>query len=214
MTRDDLAALLSRQHLAPEERVLVLLKASIWPGDWERFEACVQAARDLGSARARLEEVVLQAILFFGFPRAVTAFEVLQRAWPTATPPSGGALPPSEWPTAGERLFDAIYGKNRDAVRGMLRRHHGELHDFVLESAYGRILSRPGLPPRLRELLAVAALAAQKQTPQLIAHARGALTLGATPVELWETLASVLPDEAAIRDHMERIVAGGPGPTA
>ena len=51
--------------------------------------------------------------------------------------------------------------------------------DFVLEAAYGRVLARPGLDALTRELLAVTALLALDQVPQLVAHARGALHFGA-----------------------------------
>ena len=79
----------------------------------------------------------------------------------------------------------------------MLAQHHGELHDFVLQAAYGRILTRPGLTARQRELLAVSALASLEQKPQLIAHARGALRCGATAGEVSEALYTALRDEAA-----------------
>ncbi|MFM1873598.1 MAG: Carboxymuconolactone decarboxylase family, partial [Planctomycetota bacterium] len=72
----------------------------------------------------------------------------------------------------------------------MLRGCHGEFHDFVLEAAYGRILARPGLPPLERELLACAALAAQDQERQFVAHARGARTFGASLDDLAATLAA------------------------
>ena len=49
----------------------------------------------------------------------------------------------------------------------MLASFHREFHDFVLEAAYGRILTRPGLDAGTRELLAVTALASLDQKPQL-----------------------------------------------
>jgi AhpD family alkylhydroperoxidase len=133
-------------------------------------------------------------VLFCGFPRVVTAFEQLGQAWPVPEPPHGGGLPAGERTAAGHALFAAIYGKNDAPVRAMLRRCHGEFHDFVLEAAYGRILARPGLPPHTRELLAVAALAAQGQERQFVAHARGALGFGSTRDELREVLVTVFGD--------------------
>jgi alkylhydroperoxidase/carboxymuconolactone decarboxylase family protein YurZ len=153
-------------------------------GDWDGLHTTLQSASTAAMPRAAFEETLLQAVLFFGFPRVVSAFEVLNRAWPAATPPSGGSLPRERQAAAGRELFAAIYDSNDAAVRAMLASFHREFHDFVLEAAYGRILTRPGLDPGTRELLAVAALASLDQKPQLVAHARGALRFGRSRTEV------------------------------
>ena len=60
---------------------------------------------------------------------------------------------------------------------------------------------------RTRELIAVGALAAMDQVPQLVAHARGALAFGAAPAEVREALWTALPDSPAVDEHMRRITA-------
>lgn len=187
----DIDPLLARPGLPPPMRRLVLAIAAIWRGDWPALRAIAAHARDHGQPRAELEEVLLQAVLFCGFPRVVTAFGEFDATWPTTEPPAGGALPRAEQAGAGRRLFAAIYGRNDEVVRTMLQKHHGELHDFVLDAAYGRILTRPGLSPHARELLATAALAAQDQVRQFVAHARGAIHFGSSTAELAEVLHSV-----------------------
>ena len=186
----DLEALFSRPGLTTEERALVVAKAAIANAQWDRFSAAASHAKDTGVPRARLEETLLQAVLFYGFPRVVSAFETLARAWPAEEPPRGGALPVERQLAAGTELFDTIYDDNADAVHQMLRSFHHEFHDFVLGAAYGRVLTRPGLTPKTREILAVGALQALQQTPQLIAHGRGALRFGASTTEVREALIS------------------------
>lgn len=202
-----LDSLLERPHLARQERLLVVAKASVSPADWTLLRECVVTARETGLCRAWLEETLLQAVLFFGFPRCVSAFEVLQQHWP-ADASRGGAVPRRQQRAAGGELFDAIYGRNSAAVREMLRGFHQEFHDFVVEAAYGRILSRPGLGKRLRELLSVGALAVLRQIPQLVGHARGALHFGATEAELREVLISVLGATEEVETHMRRVLGG------
>lgn len=197
--------LLARPGLPPSTRLCVLAVACIWRGDWQGFGAAAAAALARGVGRADLEEALLQAVLFCGFPRVVTAFERLGQAWPAARPPRGGGLPRTEQLAAGRTLFAAIYGRNDAAVRAMLRDHHEELHDFVLEAAYGRILSRPGLPAAVRELLAAGTLAAMDQERQFVAHARGALRLGATADELREVLRTVFGDGASVERWLHRV---------
>lgn len=200
----DLALALQRPGLDARTRLLTIAVAAIGPADWTTFTATAAAART-AMPRADFEEMLLQATLFFGFPRTVTAFEQLESAWPAAAPPQGGEVPVDERPRKGRELFAAIYGKNDAAVRARLLSFHAAFHDFVLEAAYGRILSRAGLDPRMRELLAVAALAALQQTPQLIAHARGALAFGADRPAVREAIWSGLRDDAAADALLRRI---------
>ena len=200
----DLELLLARPGLDRCTRLLVLVQVAIWPADWPRLDAVLHTARSDGLPRTAFEEALLQATLFFGFPRAVSAFERLQTAWP-APPPAGGGVPAERRLAAGRELFAAIYGRNDPGVRELLASFHREFHDFVLESAYGRILARPGLDARTRELLAVGALAALGQVPQLVAHGRGALAFGATPLAVREAIVCALGDEARAQELARRI---------
>lgn len=183
--------------------------AAIGPADWERFRAAVLRARELGAGRAEVEEAVLQATLFFGFPRTVTAFETLQECWPAPQAPQRGALPAADHAGAGRALFDAIYDRNAPMVHSLLASFHPDFHDFVIESAYGRVLARPGLEPMVRELLAVAGLAALQQAPQLVAHARGALRFGATLDQVRDCLAAGGIGEAQAEGLLARISRAG-----
>jgi len=201
----DLPSLLARPGLDAGTRHLLLLQSSIWPADWPGFVAVLRSAMSRGVARPDVEEMLLQATLFFGFPRLVSAFEQLQAVWPVSPPPAGGGLPPAQQAAAGRELFAAIYGRNDAAVRTLLGSFHGEFRDFVLQAAYGRILTRKGLPERTRELLAVAALAVMAQVPQLVAHARGALHFGASRDELHEALITVLGSGRATDDLLRRV---------
>ena len=74
---------------------------------------------------------------------------------------------------------------------------HPSLWAWILRDGYGRVLSRPGLPARDRELLAVAVLAALGLDPQREAHVRGARRLGATPAQVAEALRSARAPAAA-----------------
>lgn len=188
-----------------EDMHLAAATVAIATAEWAGFEQAVAHLRDSPTPQRReLEETLLQATLFFGFPRVVTAFERASATWPADRPENDGRVPDTERSAAGRELFDAIYAKNAPAVHTMLEDFHPEFHEFVLESAYGRILARPALSPLRRELLATAALAALRQTPQLIAHARGALTFGASRAALRGVLALVL-DEVEAEQLMRRV---------
>lgn len=209
---ETLGAWLERPGLDPALRLAILAKLAVGAADWPRLEECAHVARSRGLPRELLEETLLQAVLFFGFPRVVTAFQALQRAWPTRTPPSAEASPPARRRARGEELFGRIYGDSAPGVQAMLRGLHGELHDFVLEEAYGRVLARPWLDARSRELLAVAALERLDQKPQLMAHARGASRCGATAQELREALLTAADlDVDRVEALLRRIGTPKPG---
>lgn len=197
----DLRHELDRDGLDRRTRLLCIAVAAVAPADWDRFRAAMTAARDAAEPRAMFEEAMLQATLFFGFPRVVTAFEHLHEVWPPERAPSGGEVPPDERRSRGLALFASIYGKNDEAVRAKLASFHSAFHDFVLEAAYGRVLSRDGLDVRTRELIAVAALTALDQEPQLIAHARGALRFGADEAQVVEAMRC----GGAAEDRCERL---------
>jgi alkylhydroperoxidase/carboxymuconolactone decarboxylase family protein YurZ len=196
---------LARPGLRPHLRLMVAAAVAIWRADWARLTECAAAARRMGQGRSELEETLLQAVLFCGFPRVVTAFEHLNAAWPVREPPSGGSLPAADQAAAAQALFAGVYGRNATAVDAMLRSCHADFHAFVLEVAYGRILARPALSAKDREVLAVGLLAAQDQVRQFAGHARGALHFGATKTELREALVTVLGEVPAVDDWLARI---------
>ena len=76
-----------------------------------------------------------------------------------------------------ERLISSFAGLGRDLAR------------YGVEFNFGDIYSRPGLSMAQRELLSLATLVALGGVdPQLRGHTKGALNVGATPLEILETV--------------------------
>ncbi len=167
--------------LTPKERRLVRLTLAVCTGDWDALRALRAEAPD-GEPDREWREAVLQSHLFAGFPRVVEACEVLAAAGGL------GALSEDEVRErdrdeirgSGRALFDRIYARRAETVRGVLTDYHPTLERWIEEHAYGRVLARPGLGAAQRELGAVAALAALDQDRQLASHVRGAVHCGAS----------------------------------
>jgi len=72
---------------------------------------------------------------------------------------------------------------------------------WMIEHGYGRVLSRPGMTVRERELVTVAALSALGWERQLVSHLLGARRVGASLDEVQASLAAGLArtDPAAER---------------
>jgi 4-carboxymuconolactone decarboxylase len=81
-------------------------------------------------------------------------------------------------------LFRKVYRHNARAVLNSLHALHPLYDRWVLEDAYGRVLSRSLLAGRTRELCAVAALTVSGVPQQLRSHIMGAIHLGARPEEV------------------------------
>ena len=88
------------------------------------------------------------------------------------------------WETVGR-----INGPARDAQMHSLGAVSPDFARWIVESAYGDILSRPQLDLKSREIATVAALTALGNAPaQLKAHIEGALNVGLTREEIVEVI--------------------------
>ncbi|QDU68903.1 Carboxymuconolactone decarboxylase family protein [Planctomycetes bacterium Pla86] len=173
------------------ERELIELTVFAVLGRWDDLAAL--RGRPGVRPDRRWREALLQTHLFAGFPRIVEAFGVLGRAGGLGQPDPDETLAEPDLPERGRALFDRIYGSRADRVRAELQGHHADFAAWVEGHAYGRVLTRPGLPAAQRELLAVAALTALGQDRQLASHARGAVACGADPEEVHGVVEAVAP---------------------
>jgi len=141
-----------------------------------------------------VEEVLLQSYLFAGFPRALNAAREWRRI-------SGRAAPESDegenfdnaprWRTEGETTCAIVYGPFYDRLRNNIRQLHPALDAWMIVDGYGKVLSRPALDLRRRELCVVAACALARQDRQLHSHLYGALHAGASRAEVQHAIDSV-----------------------
>jgi 4-carboxymuconolactone decarboxylase len=132
-----------------------------------------------GEAHAAGIEVILQTHLFAGYPRTINALATVQRLG-ICGEVRAGETTAEIWCAAGEANCRTIYGHAYDKLRTRIAGLHPDLDRWMVEIGYGRILSRPGLTLRERELCVLAVLAGQNVAPQLRSHILGAIRAGAT----------------------------------
>ncbi len=157
--------------------VLVELSAALARPNAGGWRSALEAAA-AHAARVEVEEVLLQAHLFVGFPVVLNAFI----AWREITGgETAGAVAPEDPSGDGEVLCRAVYGDVYEPLREHVRRLHPDLDVWMVEHGYGRTLSRSGLSAEMRELCIVALLAAAGHERQLRAHLHGALNVGTPP---------------------------------
>ena len=148
---------------------------------------------------AEIEECVLQSYLFLGYPTTLQALT----AWRDLVPEAAsveGVTTLKAWHARGEAVCATVYGGQYQRLRENVLRLHPDLEHWMLTEGYGKVLARPGLDLKTRELCIVALLSAQDSPHQLYSHLRGALNAGATNAEVEEAvmvLAGALPRERA-----------------
>lgn len=119
------------------------------------------------------------------FPSAAFALACL--AWSGAVHAESAVEAPHH--ARGAATLDVITGGGTQALRDSLADLAPELGDWIVDFAYGNVVSRPQLDLRTRELVTVGALTALgNAAPQLRSHIKGALNAGCTPREIVEVI--------------------------
>lgn len=188
-------------------RELVRLAAVISSGTEGEIRAAMSRVVAEGVSPIWIEELILQTYLFAGFPRGLNAMREWRRAsgQPAPARDDGERLDATaHWARQGEMTCHTVYGEMYDRLRINIRALHPALDSWMIVEGYGKVLSRPGLDLKRRELCIVAACAVLEQERQLHSHLHGALNAGATAAEVDDTLAVV--DDMLLTSVRDRII--------
>src|SRR6266571_6087412 len=161
-------------------------------------------------------DLLLQSLLVVGYPLALVAFGVWREiTGPASAQGDGGGSGGGDgeelahadweaWAKRGAAVCAAVYGRAYHKLLLNLRGLHPALEDLVLVDAYGKVIGRPGLDLKRRELCTVAEIAVLGTAQQLHSHLRGALNTGATRAEVEGVLALIDGDLDAERRRSAR----------
>jgi len=162
-------------------------------GKLEELGKALNDASDDGVKLEEIKEALLETYLFAGYPRAINALRTLRDTLGVRDPdepnPSAGTdEDPAELEQKGLELMELIYGKSLPSLLSNMKEIHSDLARWMVMEGYGKVLTRPGLSVKTRELCVVAILKAMDCKPQLEAHLKGALNAGANEGELSHAL--------------------------
>jgi 4-carboxymuconolactone decarboxylase len=176
--------------LDPATAALVRLAAAVAEGDVPELHQRLAAAQGAGVPPLWIDELLLQSMLVVGYPLALVAFGVWRQVGGRPAGTSGHAAESlahedwQEWADRGAAVCREVYGRAYHKLLVNLRALHPALEDLVLVDAYGKVIGRPGLDLKRRELATVAAIAVLGAAQQLHSHLRGALNTGASHEEV------------------------------
>src|SRR5213595_2178302 len=190
------------QPLDPPTVALVQVAAALAEGKEPALRQRLVAARAAAVPDIRIEELLLQSLLVVGYPLALVAFGVWREITGPASGRGVGGVGGEElahedwesWAKRGAAVCAAVYGRAYHKLLLNLRGLHPALEDLVLVDAYGKVIGRPGLDLKRRELCTVAEIAVLDAAEQLHSHLRGALNTGAEPEEVDAVLELVAGD--------------------
>jgi len=158
------------------------------------LEQELRTALAAGLEPSSIRETILQSYLFAGYAAAINAFIVLNRLLPgeeSFLQEEEKSL--SLWKRRGAELCRRIYGSQFEKLVQNMNSLHPDLADWMIWEGYGKVLSRPYLSPRVRELLIVCMTAVLSVERQFVSHVRGALNVGATPHEVLHVFDDAVP---------------------
>jgi len=172
---------------------LVRVAAAVAGADEQTMRSVIEAAAGKVKPVA-MDEVILQSYLFAGFPRTLNAARMWRAASGEIAPENDAAAElknDSDWVERGVETCRTVYGGSYELLRENIRALHPALDAWMIADGYGKVLSRPELDLKIRELCIVAACAAAGQQRQLHSHLHGALNSGASLDEIHGVLASL-----------------------
>ncbi|TAE23806.1 MAG: hypothetical protein EAZ92_14025 [Candidatus Kapaibacterium sp.] len=205
---DSLRYILERSEaIYPKEQALALAVAAEALGNAEVLRDCLTLGLEYGATPHEFYEAFLQTYLFAGFPAALEAIALLHTVCKERglrfDAPSKADIDVAHFQERGQQLCEAIYTTTYSKMRTNLQTLSPDLAEWMIVEGYGKTLSREGVLPRLRELLIVSVLAVTGWKTQLYSHLRGAMNLGAAPIECIDILNNLdVFDEPHIQERV------------
>ncbi len=192
--------ILGRSGLDPGTRLLCMAGSFVASHAPEKVVFLKPWFEEFAVSEREIVETLLQCYLFAGFPPVIEAFHHLAFVAP---PSKAEPYDVVKFRARGLDTCRVVYGKNFVRLLPRIRELNTDLAEWMIVEGYGKVLSRPGLALKTRELINVAILAAADWPRQLHSHVLGAYHAGASPEEIREVLCHL--DLIQDHDTIERL---------
>ena len=155
----------------------------------------IHGARNVGWSPTEIVEVLILVAGYAGFPAALNGISAAREVFEQrGDRPLGDEAPLGSETTSdryerGMRTLQRVSRGSGAAVIESLKDIAPDLGRFIIEFAYGDVISRSGLHDKIKELATIAMCTALGTAqPQLAVHINAALNVGATAEEVVETI--------------------------
>jgi len=201
-------------NIDEENYLLPVLCGYLTEKNYPAFTALLKQCLSVGIAPGDIREAVIQVYLHAGYPAALEGLFILNQELGGKTEVfteeaiNEGTL--ENWRSHGEKTCKIVYRGNYDKLVENVRKLSPDFANWMVIEGYGKVLSRPQLPLKLREFISIAVLMAGWYPRQLHSHLKGALNAGAAPEEiemLLDRLSEVSPEKSQMsRELWEKIL--------
>lgn len=137
---------------------------------------------------SKVYECLLQNYLFTGFPSALNSLKILKEYYPGRKLPKVEDMNLYHFRKKGEVNCKKVYGNKYEKLISNISNFSPELSEWLILEGYGKVLSRPGLSFKERELCIIAVLTVMKFDEQLYSHVNGAVKANASIKEIEEVI--------------------------
>lgn len=178
------------KHLSKKEWYCVIVASFYAAGKRSRALPHLKRALTTDRIPDRLfSELFLHLSLVLGYPTMLDGLSHLREMSGVASKQPTASLCEEKLLSRGTKSLSRIYGNTTPRLLSNMALLHVDLPRIVLRDVYGRMMSRPGLNLREREIVNVIVLSLQGLDQQLYSHVRGALRVGVTAKMLKEVIA-------------------------
>ena len=131
----------------------------------------------------KIYETIIQIYLFCGFPATIEALKIFNTVFPDYNKKQS-EFDLSLYLKKGQKNCLKIYKSNYRKLINNFYKLSPDLKSWMIIEGYGKVMGRPGLSIKERELINVAILSTNFYEPQLYSHLKGALNTNSNKKEI------------------------------
>lgn len=169
---------LSKKYFLP------LIASASAINEFKMLKEIIPQAKSKKVPFSKMYETLLQNYLFAGYPSALSSIKILKEYYPNKILPKVADMNLYHFRRKGVARCKKVYGNKFEKLISNINNFSPEMAEWLVLEGYGKVLSRPGLSFKERELCIVAVLAAMKFDDQLYSHINGAIKAGASAGEI------------------------------
>lgn len=173
--------------LSTQNKYLIQIVSCIAANKLNQLSDLLKRAKKAKVNPRKLYEAILQTYLFCGFPSTIESLKAFNNVFNYKADEYSVLNLKSE----GEKVCKIIYGSNYPKLLKNMASISPDLKNWMIQEGYGKVLSRPFLTLKQRELINVAILSTSYFPVQLLSHLIGALNSGSNISELKEVINSI-----------------------
>jgi 4-carboxymuconolactone decarboxylase len=184
----------SRPGLDPKSRQVATIAALTALGNAKpQLQFHIGAALNIGLTPREIIEVIYVTTVFAGFPSGLNGISAAREVFQTKGVSVGPESPPYSGKTSRrERGLEAVNKTSKGAGERVLKTLSDiapDMGDFIIDFAYGDVISRNILIPKHKEIAMISVTAAKgTMVPQMKVHVHAALNVGCTKQEIVELM--------------------------